>query len=189
MIKYIYIALLAICLVACGSYRSLDLNRLTTGMTKAEVEKLAGLPDRILAVNETSNGYQEVLEYRTSRGDIYALEFWNDYLTGYEYLYEDVQYVPSVYPTVFPPYGRPLYVYPGGVYRPNYNRPNYNNRPGNNNNRPGNVNRPDNNNNNSNNTNRPGSSRPTTTREPGNSGDSTNSGDRNTNSSRTNRTN
>ncbi|MCD8176445.1 MAG: hypothetical protein LUE98_03045 [Tannerellaceae bacterium] len=169
MIKNIYIALLAICLVACGSYRSLDLNRLTTGMTKAEVEKLAGLPDRILAVNETSNGYQEVLEYRTSRGDIYALEFWNDYLTGYEYLYEDVQYVPSVYPTVFPPYGRPLYVYPGGVYRPNYNRPNYNNRPnnnlpGNNNNRPGNVNRPDNNNNNSNNTNRPSSSRPTTTR-------------------------
>ncbi|MCC8154705.1 MAG: hypothetical protein LIP01_11145 [Tannerellaceae bacterium] len=118
---------LVVLLVSCGTSRSLDLNRLTTGMTKADVERVAGFPDRILAVNETSDGYQEVLKYRTTRGEIYALEFWNDYLTGYEYMYEDVQYVPAPYPpTIFPPYGRPLYVYPGGTYRPNYNRPGYN---------------------------------------------------------------
>ncbi len=132
MKKFTFILIIGL-LTACGTYRGLDLNRLTTGMSKSDVERVAGLPDRILAVNETSDGYQEVLEYRTSRGEIYALEFWNDYLTGYEYLYDDVQYVAYPHPpAIFPPYGRPLYVYPGGVYRPDYrpnNRPGYQIRP------------------------------------------------------------
>ncbi|MCD7936245.1 MAG: hypothetical protein LUG98_05235 [Tannerellaceae bacterium] len=175
--------ILSVFLFSCGTSRSLDLNRLTTGMSKAEVERVAGLPDRILAVNESHDGYQEVLEYRTSRGEIYALEFWDDYLTGYEYLYEDVQYVPSLYPPVtFPPYGRPLYAYPGGVYRPNYNRPGYQNRPPAVN-RPPATNRPNDNNNT---TTRP--TRPTTDRNSSSSNQNSSS-DTNRSTSRTNRTN
>jgi len=157
-------------------------------MSKAEVERVAGLPDRILAVNESRDGYQEVLEYRTSRGEIYALEFWDDYLTGYEYLYEDVQYVPSLYPpVVYPPYGRPLYAYPGGVYRPGY-RPGYNTNSGYQT-RPPAGNRPGNNNNNNNSGNQ--NSRPSTSRESGrtnNQNSSTQSSSSETSRS-TNRTN
>ncbi|WP_051697635.1 hypothetical protein [Prevotella sp. 10(H)] len=116
--------------VSCATYKSLDLGKLTTGMTKAEVESAIGRPDRVLAVNDKKEGYQEVLEYRTSRDEVYALEFWNDYLTGYEFLYDDVNYVASVMPpTIFPPYGRPIYIIHENN-RPNRpNRPTYPNRP------------------------------------------------------------
>lgn len=126
MKKGLFIVILSAILMSCASYKSLNLNRLTTGMTKAQVEAVAGLPDRVLAVNQTENGYQEVLEYRTSRSEIYALEFWDDYLTGYEFLYDDVAYVPPMAPPMFiPDYGRPII-----IIRPDNNRPNRPNRPG-----------------------------------------------------------
>jgi hypothetical protein len=128
MKKLLFISLLTILISACSSYKSLDLNKLTTGMTKAQVEAQIGSPQRILAINETKDGYQEILEYRTSRDEVYGLEFWNDYLTGYEFLYDDVSYpidyyFPPNYPTYFPEYGRPII-----VVRPD-NRPNRPNRP------------------------------------------------------------
>jgi len=128
MKKFIYVLLVALLLSACASYKTLNLNRLTTGMTKLEVEQVAGLPSRILGFNETKDGIQEILEYRTSRDEVYALEFWNDYLTGYEYLYDDYQYIPPVGPPAYyPDYGRPIVVIPGRPDRPN--RPNRPNRP------------------------------------------------------------
>ena len=100
-------------LVACGAYKYLDLGMLTTGMTVAEVENLMGPPNRVLAVNKKDGYVQEVLEYRTARDEVYALEFWDNYLTGYEYLYDDVTYIPPVAPPmIFPDYGRPIYIYP-----------------------------------------------------------------------------
>ncbi|MDH6341419.1 hypothetical protein M2480_000171 [Parabacteroides sp. PFB2-12] len=131
MKKIVCFAVMAIALVACGTTRSLDLRKLTTGMSKAQVEQLAGYPNRMISFKETSNGVQEVLEYQTAQREVYALEFWNDYLVGYEYLYEDVTYVAPVNPPVhYPPYGRPIYIAPN---RPNRPRPGEgNDRPSNN---------------------------------------------------------
>ncbi len=139
MRKFIFIAMMSVILTACGSYKSLDLSQLTTGMTKQQVQATIGPPDRVLAVNDKEEGYQEVLEYRTARDEVYALEFWNDYLTGYEFLYDDVTYVPSYTPpVVWPDYGRPIYIIQGDN-RPNRpNRPSQPSRPG----RPGESGRP-----------------------------------------------
>lgn len=127
MKKILFVMILSIILASCGAYKSLNLNKLSTGMTKQEVESVIGPPDRILAVNDKKEGYQEVLEYRTAGSEVYALEFWNDYLTGYEFLYDDVQYVPSIYPpTIWPDYGRPIYIVPN---RPTPPRPTPPNRP------------------------------------------------------------
>lgn len=129
MKKLISVVLVSILFVSCGAYRSFDLNRLTTGMTKEQVISAVGEPQRILAVNNTKDGYQEVLEYRTSRDEVYALEFWNDYLTGYEFLYDDVQYVAPAPPLILPDYGRPVYVGRPDA-RPNTStRPNQSGRP------------------------------------------------------------
>lgn len=134
--KNIYIILVSLLFTACGAYKSLDLDRLTTGMTKQEVQFLIGPPDRILAVNNNKDGFQEVLEYRTARHEVYALEFWNDYLTGYEFLYDDVNYMPPLMPPlIFPEYGRPIFIYPD-YHHPN--RPDKPNRPS----RPSQSNRP-----------------------------------------------
>lgn len=117
-------------LVACGAYKYLDLGMLTTGMTIAEVENLMGPPERVLAVNKKDGYVQEVLEYRTGRNEVYALEFWDNYLTGYEYLYDDVNYLPpAAPPMVFPDYGRPIYIYPPDHHPSHPNRPNKPNRP------------------------------------------------------------
>lgn len=117
-------------LVACGAYKYLDLGMLTTGMTIAEVENLMGPPERVLAVNKKDGYLQEVLEYRTGRNEVYALEFWDNYLTGYEYLYDDVNYLPpAAPPMVFPDYGRPIYIYPPDHHPNHPNRPNNPNRP------------------------------------------------------------
>lgn len=109
-------AFVSILLTSCVTYQTLNLNRLTTGMSKAEVEMVAGYPNRVLAVSDTRDGYMEVLEYRTSGGDYYALEFWNDYLVGYEYLESDVAYVPApAPPAYYPPYGRAVVAIPARV--------------------------------------------------------------------------
>lgn len=134
-------------LTACGAYKYLDLGMLTTGMTVVEVENLMGPPDRVLAVNEKDGYVQQVLEYRTGRSEVYALEFWDNYLTGYEYLYDDVTYIPpAAPPMIFPDYGRPIYIYPD-------NYPNHSNRP----NRPNRPSRPESNRPESNRPSRPGS--------------------------------
>ena len=118
MKKIVYFSIIVLIATACGTYRTLDLRRLTTGMTKAQVEKVAGLPYRVLAINETEDGYQEVLEYRTGANEVYALEFWNDYLTGYEYLYDDIEYIAPAYPpAMYPPYGRPIIALTGHTVR------------------------------------------------------------------------
>ena len=127
MKKISLVILASFFLVACGAYKYLDLGMLTTGMTITEVENLMGPPERVLAVNEKDGYVQEVLEYRTGRNEVYALEFWDNYLTGYEFLYDDVNYIPPVAPPmVFPAYGHPIYIHPD--HRPN--RPDRPNRPG-----------------------------------------------------------
>lgn len=135
MKKLVYIALITLVFTACGVYTT-DLNRLTTGMSKGQVEAMIGRPDRVLSVSETRDGYQEVLQYRTSRNEVYALEFWNDYLAGYEYLYDDAPYIPAPAPPMYiPDYGRPIVIIddrPGRPSRPHRpNRPNSGSRPGN----------------------------------------------------------
>lgn len=146
MKNFIYLLPMIFLMIACGTYKSLDLRKLTTGMSKAQVEQIAGLPNRVLSIKETDDGYQEILEYSTSRDEVYALEFWNDYLVGFEYLYDDIQYVAPVYPpAIIPPYGRPIVIPP--------NRPNRPNQPG----RPTPPHRPEN---------PGGSTRPPTTTRP-----------------------
>lgn len=122
MKKFTTICLAAILLSACVTFKTLDLNTLTYGMTIQDVVRIAGKPQRVLSVRNTPDGRQEVLEYQAAYGEVYALEFWNDYLTGYEYLYDDVTYViPALPPPYFPAYGRPIYIHP--------DRPGYSNRP------------------------------------------------------------
>ena len=163
MKKIAIILITSLLFAACGIYKPLDVNKLTTGMTKAQVESVIGLPQRVLAVNDTRDGFQEVLEYRTAYDEVYALEFWDDYLTGYEFLYDDVNYVPSLIPPVgIPDYGRPIIVIPGHNKPNRPNRPSSSERPGNSNrpnssNRPGSTESP-------NNTSRPGTSRPGSSR-------------------------
>jgi len=141
MKKIVLLFVISAVFFSCGTYRSFDLNRLTTGMTKEEVIYTVGEPQRVLAVNNTREGYQEVLEYRTSRSEVYALEFWNDYLVGYEFLYDDVSYIAPAPPVILPDYGRPIY-----VVRPDNRpgRPSHPSRPGNSggSGRPGNSGRP-----------------------------------------------
>ena len=185
MTKISLILLASFLLVACGAYKYLDLGMLTTGMTVAEVENLMGAPDRVLAVNKKDGYIQEVLEYRTARNEVYALEFWDNYLTGYEYLYDDVTYIPPVAPPmVFPDYGRPIYIYPPDHHPSHPNRPN---RPGSNRPESNRPSRPE--------SSRPESSRPTTTRpqtkpaevtRPSNSGSSNRTENKRTTNSRTN---
>ena len=122
-------------LSACATQRSLNLNKLTFGMNVDQVVRVAGQPNRILSARQTPEGFQEVLEYRTNNNEVYALEFWDDYLTGYEYLYSDVAYVvPAQPPVQRPEYGRPVYiinnVQPNRPGRPTQaQRPPINNRP------------------------------------------------------------
>lgn len=146
-------------MAACGAYKYLDLGMLTTGMTIAEVQNLMGPPERVLAVNKKEGYIQEVLEYRTGRNEVYALEFWDDYLTGYEYLYDDVNYLPpTAPPMIFPIYGRPIYIHPD--HRPN--RPNRPSRPESNRPSRPESNRPESNRPSRPESNRPGISRPET---------------------------
>ena len=199
MKKISLILLTSFLLVACGAYKYLDLGMLTTGMTVAEVENLMGAPDRVLAVNKKDGYIQEVLEYRTARNEVYALEFWDNYLTGYEYLYDDVTYIPPVAPPmVFPDYGRPIYIYPPDHHpsHPSHpNRPNRPNRPGSNRPESYRPSRPESNRPSRPESSRPESSRPTTTRpqtkpaevtRPSNSGSSNRTENKRTTNSRTN---
>ena len=128
MKKIILSCFLIIGFISCSMYRSLDPAQLTIGMSKADVEAMLGLPDRLLGRNQTADGLQETLEYRTYNNEVYALEFWDDYLTGYEFLYDDVDYVPAVVPpAIRPPHGKPILQVPNRPNKPN--KPNKPNRP------------------------------------------------------------
>ncbi len=199
MKKISLILLTSFLLVACGAYKYLDLGMLTTGLSVAEGDNLLGAPDRVLAVNKKDGYIQEVLEYRTARNEVYALEFWDNYLTGYEYLYDDVTYIPPVAPPmVFPDYGRPIYIYPPDHHpsHPSHpNRPNRPNRPGSNRPESNRPSRPESNRPSRPESSRPESSRPTTTRpqtkpaevtRPSNSGSSNRTENKRTTNSRTN---
>ncbi|MDR0371290.1 MAG: hypothetical protein LBH80_05500 [Prevotellaceae bacterium] len=126
MKKTIYLLLIATSISGCSFFRTTGAQQLTFGMTKAEVSEFLGYPERILAVNQTRDGIQEVLQYRMSNDDVYALEFWDDYLTGYEYLYkeQDYHYVPSYAPPASRPvHGRPIPVPGFGNNRPGHRPP------------------------------------------------------------------
>lgn len=98
---------LSLIFVSCGMYKTADINSLTTGMSKMDVEYVMGPPTRVLAVNRTQYGLQEVLEYITRRDEVYALEFWDDYLTGYEFMYDNWVPAPAP-PAIRPPIGGPI---------------------------------------------------------------------------------
>ena len=57
------------------------------------MEDIYGRPEKVLLVCMTEQGYQEILAYKIGN-DIYTLEFMNDQLFRYEFLREDVVYVP-----------------------------------------------------------------------------------------------
>ncbi|MDL2290439.1 hypothetical protein LJB95_03445 [Paludibacteraceae bacterium OttesenSCG-928-F17] len=108
-------------LAGCVAVRTVDFSRVTFGMSKAQVRDLIGAPERVLAARQTNQGYQEVLQYRTPYDEVYAFEFWNDRLTGYQHLYDDGPiYVPGPPPVVFPPVGHPIFpdYPPSGKPRP-----------------------------------------------------------------------
>ena len=130
MKRVLFFASVVFILSACVVRKNLDLSMITYGMNVDQVVDIAGNPNRVLVARQTVNGYQEVLEYRTRYSEVYALEFWNNYLTGFEHLYSEVPYVEPVRPpVVFPEYGRPIVIIhnhnnPGRPqYRPNDNRP------------------------------------------------------------------
>ena len=87
-------------LMACGTYKTFSVAKLQLGMTKVDVEQMSGAPKRILAVTQTEYGRQEILEYKTTQNEIYALEFMNDHLVRYEFLGDEVVYIP---PPLLPP--------------------------------------------------------------------------------------
>lgn len=192
MKKILLIITIIAVFASCGTYNSVDsMSQLRSGMSKGEVEYYLGLPINVLTVNYTQNGVQEVLSYRNNYNEIYAVEFWNDYLTGYEYLYDDRPYVAPAPPMYLPPAGRPIIVTPGHNRPARPGRPNRPNRPSrperpDNNYRPGNNDRPGNNNRPGNNE-RPGNNRPSNNNSDRTSGgrssssrygDRTSSGDR-----------
>lgn len=149
MKKLISFLIISVLFISCGLFKTLDLSKLRTGMTKEQVVEAVGDPSRILAVNNTQNGYQEVLEYRTPRNEVYALEFIDDYLVGYEFLYEDVEYIAPAPPMILPDYGRPIYIdRPSRPSRPNRPSRPETDRPGNSSSgrpsRPGETTRPGN---------------------------------------------
>ena len=153
--KRYFVIILLFTFTSCVTYTELSVNSLKSGMTVQEVRYSFGTPYKILTARNTISGYIEVLEYRRGR-EVYALEFWDDYLVGYEIIRGS--YITPVAPPLYRPaygtsvlvirdrhnhnYYRPQYpaANPPSVNHPSVNRPpagtgnNY--RPGIDNNRP-----------------------------------------------------
>ena len=106
MKKTLFFLLPLIFLMACGIYKTVTVERLQLGMSRAEVEGIFGRPEKILLVSMTEQGCQEILAYKIGN-DIYTLEFIGDQLLRYEFLREDVVYVP---PPPLPPTPRPVII-------------------------------------------------------------------------------
>lgn len=122
-------SVLALIAMSCTMFKNSSTNnfeQLTIGMSKAEVEYWIGPPERYLSARDTPSGWEEILQYRTSYNELFALEFINDYLVAADHIYNDSWY-PMYPPAYRPPYGGP--VFPPG-YRPNHpQRPPSNVRP------------------------------------------------------------
>ena len=105
---------------ACGIYKTVTVDHLRLGMTRDEVEDIFGRPEKVLLVSMTEHGRQEISAYKIGNNDIYTLEFMNDLLVRYEFLREDVVYVP-------PPPLQPIVIVqpvrPQPVERPPVTRP------------------------------------------------------------------
>lgn len=130
MKKFTIILITAILLSSCGVQMG-NMNRLSEGMTKEQVAGVMGYPNRTLSVQYFSDGVQEILEYTTNYNEVYALEYWNNRLVGYEHLYD----ISGGY--YGPTYNSGYYYYPSHPHY--YDRPhtNPNIRPGGNTGRPG----------------------------------------------------
>ena len=103
MKKILFLLLPLIFQVSCGIYKPLTVDRLQLGMSRAEVEDIVGRPEKILVASMTESGRQDILAYKIGN-DIYVLEFMNDLLFRYEFLREDVVYVPRPHlPPPLPP--------------------------------------------------------------------------------------
>ena len=172
MKRYVYVFLVLILFFAsCLSYKALNLNHLTIGMTVEQVQRTYGPPRKVLETKRTNNGFLQVLEYRNRHGEVYALEFWDNYLVGYDFLYDDYPYIaPVAPPGYYPSFGSSIIIVHGSGYynsyyapgrypsnyrpRPPFSRPtgpvivSPSNRPGSNTHPPVNNNRPNNNSNN-----------------------------------------
>jgi len=107
MKKSVFLLFLLIFPVACGIYRTVTIDSLQLGMTKAEVENLFGRPEKIIMAMLTDEGRQEISVYKIGYNDLYTLEFMNDHLFRYEFLREEVVYVPR--PPILPP---PVFIIP-----------------------------------------------------------------------------
>jgi len=102
--KKIFILLLPlIFLIACGVLKTVTVERLQLGMNRSEVEDIFGGPQKVLIVGMTEYGRQEILAYKIGN-DIYVLEFMDDQLIRYEFLREDVVYVPPPPPPSHRPF-------------------------------------------------------------------------------------
>ena len=105
MKKLAFILFVLIFPVACGTLKIVTVDRIQMGMTRADVENIVGRPEKKLVASLTEHGYQEIIAYKIGN-DLYSLEFMNDKLIRYEFIREDVVFVPR------PPLPPPVVIYP-----------------------------------------------------------------------------
>ena len=117
MKKIFLLGIISVLFVSCvvtTTTKTPNYGKLTIGMSMYQVQNLIGPPERVLSLTRTAHGYEEIWQYRTAYNEVFALEFLNEILEGYQFLYEDYQYAPSPY-YYRPSYGRPIFP----DYRPN----------------------------------------------------------------------
>jgi len=122
MKKYMFLMVLVITvtLQSCSVYTTSYVDRLTVGMTIQQVEARYGPPRRVIEARRTPSGFLHVLEYRNRNREVYALEFWDNYLVGYEYLYDDYRYIAPIAPPQYrPSFGTRVVVIRSNPQRPN----------------------------------------------------------------------
>lgn len=83
MKRFIYIILATAFLAACASNKTLDINKLTVGMTRSEVEKKFGKPDKVLHAKIEGRQLFETLLYTDKQAGAYRLIFENHKLVEY----------------------------------------------------------------------------------------------------------
>lgn len=84
MKNYIYTILTTILIMGCATNKTLDANKLTIGMTRSEVEKNFGKPDRVLHARIEGRQLLETLEYTDKQAGHYKLLFENHKLIEYK---------------------------------------------------------------------------------------------------------
>lgn len=98
MKNYIYTMLAAILITACAASKTLDANKLTIGMTRSEVEKKFGKPDRVLHAKIEGRQLLETLEYTDKQAGHYKLLFENHKLVEYKLSKDEVKQVHHALP-------------------------------------------------------------------------------------------